>query len=300
MTSTSLTEGVHALGPIVLDVSHHQARVDMALLASSGVVGIIHKSSQGTKYRSKPPDVFRHRQKLAEAEGIAFGSYHYAMCRPGKAAEEAKYYSRFLTGYHDLPPVLDFERELKDQAISKLGKNGAADWINEFIATLRSCSDHDRFMVYPGWYYLTKKIALDRIDWTNVDLWFSYYGAVRTDERSWEEAELICRRVAVKSGTVEKAMARKDRSLPGAPTVSLWQWTDSGKVDGVSGPCDINVADAAWWNDLVRPGVTVTQAQPQQAQGTSMPPQEVINKIAIDNALNEIESEVEGLRKLLL
>lgn len=71
----------------VLDLSHHNADVDFKQIEKAGVLGIIHKCTEGETYRDNK---YRERRAEAQAEGLMWGAYHFL--RPGDMAEQAAWF----------------------------------------------------------------------------------------------------------------------------------------------------------------------------------------------------------------
>ena len=58
----------------VVDLSHHNANVDFPTLRGAGVVGVLHKASQGASYVDP---TYASRQPLARQAGLRWGAYHF-------------------------------------------------------------------------------------------------------------------------------------------------------------------------------------------------------------------------------
>lgn len=89
----------------VIDISHHNgAALDFAKAKADGIIGVLHKASQGQSVGDPMYDVNR---KKAEKAGLLWGAYHFATGSDGvKQAEN------FLTragNLKDMLLVLDFE-----------------------------------------------------------------------------------------------------------------------------------------------------------------------------------------------
>lgn len=70
--------------PVVVDISAYQPHVDFAVMAKSGIVGIIHKASQGT---GSVDHTYAEHRKQAIAAGMLWGAYHFMdMTDPAKQA----------------------------------------------------------------------------------------------------------------------------------------------------------------------------------------------------------------------
>jgi lysozyme len=59
---------------VVVDLSHHNADVDFAQLASAGIAGVLHKATQGAGYADP---LYASRQPQARAAGLLWGAYHF-------------------------------------------------------------------------------------------------------------------------------------------------------------------------------------------------------------------------------
>src|SRR5574337_768953 len=60
--------------PFVIDISHHNTVKDFGLVKASGIVGVIHKASQGKAYADPDYDA---RRFHAETAGLLWGAYHF-------------------------------------------------------------------------------------------------------------------------------------------------------------------------------------------------------------------------------
>ena len=60
--------------PLVIDIYHGDPVRDFALVKAAGIVGVIHKSSQGGAVVDQG---YASRRKLALACGLKWGAYHF-------------------------------------------------------------------------------------------------------------------------------------------------------------------------------------------------------------------------------
>ncbi len=58
----------------IIDLSHWQENVNFKLDKENGIVGVIHKATQGLKYVDSK---YAKRRKKAEEEGLLWGAYHF-------------------------------------------------------------------------------------------------------------------------------------------------------------------------------------------------------------------------------
>ena len=71
----------------VIDLSHYQTVTDINAIKNAGVIGVIHKASQGTRYIDP---YYASRRREFEAAGLAWASYHFLM--PDHAEEQMAHY----------------------------------------------------------------------------------------------------------------------------------------------------------------------------------------------------------------
>ena len=60
--------------PLVIDIYHGDAVQDFARVKAAGIVGVIHKASQGGAVVDR---AYASRRKLALAAGLKWGAYHF-------------------------------------------------------------------------------------------------------------------------------------------------------------------------------------------------------------------------------
>jgi lysozyme len=71
----------------IVDLSHWNENVDFKLAKEDGTVGIIHKATQGTKYKDPK---YAERRKAAEDEGLLWGAYHFGV--RGNGTDQADHF----------------------------------------------------------------------------------------------------------------------------------------------------------------------------------------------------------------
>ena len=96
---------------VVIDLSHFNTVNSFTDIKSAGIVGIIHKATQGTANGSDPTYPTRRPQALAA--GLWWGAYHFGTNADG--AEQAQYFLKTADpGPNDLM-ALDFEEYPQSQ-----------------------------------------------------------------------------------------------------------------------------------------------------------------------------------------
>ena len=92
---------------VVVDLSHHNASVDFAKLKAGGVVGVIHKATQGLGFADK---VYAARRKLALDAGLLWGAYHFGV--GGDGSDQADFFIKTVGSDPNTLLVLDYEPNL--------------------------------------------------------------------------------------------------------------------------------------------------------------------------------------------
>jgi len=158
----------------VIDLSHNNSTVDFQRARADGILGIIHKATQGTGFIDR---AYAQRRQAAKAAGLLWGAYHF-----GTAADpvaQAKFFLRTASpGANDLM-VLDFENNPRNP-----GNTMSLDQAHSFIAAVKDASG-----ITPGLYggrYLQEQLgnATDSL-LQNCWLWWSQYSPAPEIPRNW-------------------------------------------------------------------------------------------------------------------
>ncbi len=161
----------------VIDLSHHNQVSSFAAAADAGVIGVIHKATQGFSY--KDPTFDDHRTRARQA-GLLFGAYHFGTS--GDPVAQAEF---FLKAVNDpsMLLVLDFEPNPQGHDMSLLEAEQFVHHV--FQKTGR----------YPGLYSgHTIKEALaaagiaspEQTELSKCWLWFARYGAPPLIPKVWD------------------------------------------------------------------------------------------------------------------
>lgn len=98
---------------VIVDISHHNGHPDFAQAAESGIVGVIHKATQGLAYQD--PKYATNRQKALDA-GLLWGAYHFGI--GGVGAGQADFFLDTVNPEPDTLLVLDFEPNTQGATMS--------------------------------------------------------------------------------------------------------------------------------------------------------------------------------------
>ena len=185
---------------IGVDISHHNKVTDMKLVASA-VDFIYMKATEGASFVSK---VYVERAKQLNEIGIPWGAYHYYRTNVGAMAQ-AKHFLKYIDVKSGLPPVLDVEsiNNIFDHTVH-----------TEDLLTILEAIEKATGIVpilYTNYYFSRDHIKPDE-RFAKYPLWIAWY---REDFAG----------VKIPSPWIEP---------------KLWQFTSSGKVNGIQGRVDIN------------------------------------------------------------
>jgi lysozyme len=89
---------------VVVDISHHNGNVDLVKAKQSGIVGVIHKATQGNSMLDNKYET--NRQK-AQAAGLLWGAYHFGTKADGAA--QADFFLSKANADGQTLLVLDYE-----------------------------------------------------------------------------------------------------------------------------------------------------------------------------------------------
>jgi lysozyme len=120
---------------VVIDLSHHQETVDFKKIKAAGIVGVIHKATQGLTYTDQ---MYAERKAQALGEGLLWGAYHFGV--GGDGSDQADFFLNTAKLDAGTLIVLDYEPNLTGPTMS-------LDQAREFV-------DHTQEVTgrYPGLY----------------------------------------------------------------------------------------------------------------------------------------------------
>jgi len=91
--------------PIVIDLSHHNINVDFARIRAAGIVGVIHKATQGVGFVDPK---YRSRKQPALDSGLLWGAYHFGT--NDDVGEQVNHFLDFVQPDGNFLLALDFEK----------------------------------------------------------------------------------------------------------------------------------------------------------------------------------------------
>lgn len=196
----------------IVDVSQYQTNVDFNKVYAAGIDGVILRIGyRGYKYGGFSADTsFDKYYTQAKAAGLKVGAYFFGQPDSlSDSTDETNYILALLKGRAlDMPLVYDLEYATNDSGITgrlyeaKFTKAQLTSIVNNFCSIVRKKGYEP--MLYTGCSMLTTK--MNGADLT-CSVWIARYN---------EFVDYIC-------------------------NYTMWQYTHTGKVDGISGNCDVSV-----------------------------------------------------------
>ncbi|KAF6576447.1 glycoside hydrolase family 25 protein [Paenibacillus polymyxa] len=187
-----------------IDVSRYQGTIDWKRVRADGKSFAFIKASQGQRYVDP---TFITNAKGIKAAGLLLGAYHFVDATNVNAAKaEARHFAEVLEQVGgvkvlDLPAVMDYENNPGSLSSAAIHEIALA-FLTEFERVSGS-----KPMVYTGNAFATHfKVPLG-----SYKLWIARYSTrVPNDTTPWKLWD-------------------------------FWQYSDSGRVEGIQGPVDLNV-----------------------------------------------------------
>lgn len=199
----------------VIDISHFNGSPDWARVKAAGILGVIHKATQGAK---SVDSTFAAARTAVPAVGLLWGAYHFGTGDEEGSAQAQFFLDTVKPDAHTLC-VIDFEP-------NPSGTEMPLDHLFGWIETVQAATGRAP-VVYGGKSLLFPAIGKStHPTLAACPLWIAEYNT-------------LAEPVGIPSQVWK--------------TWSLWQYSESGTVDGVTGNVDRSrfngTADAltAWW-----------------------------------------------------
>jgi GH25 family lysozyme M1 (1,4-beta-N-acetylmuramidase) len=199
------TDGVQGI-----DVSHWQGAINWGSVRNSGIQFAWIKATEGTTYKD---DRFGTNYVGAYNAGVIRGAYHFARPDVSSGATQAGYFASNGGAWSrdnlTLPGVLDIEHNPYGSMCYGLSTTSMRSWIADFYNTYKARTTRDVVIYTTASWWNTCTGS-----WSGMGslspLWVAHWGA--------------------SSPTIPA----------GFPTWTVWQYTSTGSVPGVSGNVDRN------------------------------------------------------------
>jgi len=196
-----------------VDVSNHQGVINWPAVAASGQKFMYAKASEGVHYTDRS---FATNYRNAKSRGLYAGAYHYARPDRSDGRRQADYFldrAQYARDGRTLPPMLDIEWPWAGSGSAYpcygLSQSAMVAWIRAFVNRVRERTGRPT-MIY-----------------TNVNWWAPCTG----NNGSFGNQPLFIARYASTPGPLPAGWRR----------FTMWQYTSSATVPGVSGGVDHDV-----------------------------------------------------------
>jgi len=157
----------------VVDLSHHNGPVDLEAAAAGGILGVIHKASQGPSYED--PRFAENRGKALDA-GLHWGAYHFGT--GGDPVAQAEHFLEVVQPGPEVLLALDFESNSE-------GPSMTLDEARAFVTHVRAATGR-----WPGLYsgQYVKELLGGQVDAVLANCWFwlAQYGPTPVVPPTWE------------------------------------------------------------------------------------------------------------------
>jgi len=192
--------------PWGIDVSHHQGTIDWQKVASTGCAFAYLKATEGATFKDR---TFRSNRSRAKASGIITGAYHFFRTSVSVDAQLDNFAAALgVVEEGELPPVIDVEIPSQWTRLSVARRN---ELIYDFIEGVRSrLGRHINPVIYLSPSF-TDDVLENDPGLKDHPLWLAHYTS-----------------------------ASKPRVPAPWRIWTFWQWTERGRVDGISAYCDVN------------------------------------------------------------
>ncbi len=144
----------------IVDLSHWDRNIDFKLAKEDGILGGIHKATQGLKYIDP---TYKERRKAAEEEGLLWGAYHFGVGENGR--DQANHFLETVGETENTIVVLDIEK-------NQSGKNIEPKQAEDFVERILEVTD--RLPLIYGSASFLKDFATPIL--TKCSLWVARWG----------------------------------------------------------------------------------------------------------------------------
>lgn len=185
-----------------IDVSHHQGDIDWALVKKSGIQFAIIRTGFGINAPNQTDKKFIQNIEGAKSAGINVGIYHYSYASSSLNASKEAEFCLDIAKDYKLEYPVAYD--IEDASISKFTKREKTDMVKSFCDKIEMSGYYA--MIYCNVDWLKNHLYADEI-LPYYDLWLAHWGA--------KSPAFSC---------------------------GIWQTTDVGKVDGINGYVDLDIA----------------------------------------------------------
>lgn len=213
---------------IGIDVSSFQRDVDWNKVSESGIDFAIIRCGlrgYGSEGNMVPDSYFEKNMAGAKAAGINVGVYFYTQAlNTAEAIEEAEFALELIKPYNVKGPViLDVESASSEERIKNITAEERTDCIIAFCETIKAAGYEP--MIYSDVKYFTMKMEIERLE--EYKKWYANYNGLSIGE--------------------EMSIWGYNNPFMFPYEFDMWQYSNSGSIDGISGGVDFDVLFEKWW-----------------------------------------------------
>jgi len=215
------------IGHYGIDVSHYQRDIDWPKVLVDSVPHpikfVMIKATQG---KSMVDSHFKENWASAKKHGFRIGAYHFYRYKDDPLEQAANYIRQVTLAKGDILPIIDVELD-------------CAKCTQPEIPTAQMIADLKKFIGAIEQHYKVKPII-----YTYQGFYHTYLSGHFTDHYFW---------MALYSSKPPKGWVTPLSNAPAAadPRIALWQFTDSGKVPGITGTVDMNFLIGQFENNIL-------------------------------------------------
>lgn len=199
-----------------IDVSHHNGIIDWDKVKAAGIQFAILRCGYGRKSIKQIDRQFERNYSECKRIGMPVGVYHYSYAKtPEDARLEADFMLELITGKQFEYPVVF---DIEDKGQESIGKRILTDITVAFCEKIEVAGCYVSIYSNPDWF--VNKLDLERLK--GYDKWLAHW--VKTPK--W-----------------------------GSEFGGLWQYSDSGKVDGIETAVDMNISYRDYPSIIKRAGL---------------------------------------------
>lgn len=156
----------------VVDISHHNGNIDLQAAKGDGIIGVIHKATQGT---SGLDPMYQTNRAKAVAAGLLWGAYHFGT--GGDGAAQAQHFLNVVGTFDNTLLVLDFEQNPGGSSMGLVAARAFVTQVNQTAGR------------FPGFYsgsYIKELLGSNKDPvLAQCWLWLPQYGPTPVVPANW-------------------------------------------------------------------------------------------------------------------
>ncbi|KAK8835314.1 hypothetical protein M9Y10_013519 [Tritrichomonas musculus] len=185
-----------------IDASKWQGEIDFQKVKNNGVEFVIIREGYGKKSPTQIDKKFKVNYEMAKSVGLPVGVYHYSYA---DSVSDAKLEAQFcLENIQGMKLEYPVVIDIEDKEILKLNNRQRTDNLKAFCEEMENAGYYA--MVYCNLYWWNNYLYKEELE-NKYDLWLA----------QWQ----------VENPSV---------------TCGIWQYSETGKIDGINGNVDLNIA----------------------------------------------------------